>query len=266
MYLFFVFFTNTLNATPSFVDFLFLSFIITAMDTSKDTTQRTEEAQKFVMDNVKKLTNALYRVTDLLSDREPLKWTLRNKGVSLYDNLTSFVFIKDKGAVLNESLDSIGQIINVLDLCSKGNTISCLNFEILRREYLALKSFMEGNREDITIGQILLSEPKIEDENKEKAVRIARSSSLNEKNKNSIVSNENQNAKTILSELGSEGRKEKIIIFLKSGGNKTISEISSMFNNKIGLKTVQRDLADLVKKGVISTKGEKRWRVYSLLA
>ena len=41
----------------------------------------------YVTDRIQKLTAALYRVTDLLSDKEPLKWTLRDKALNLYDDL-----------------------------------------------------------------------------------------------------------------------------------------------------------------------------------
>ena len=37
----------------------------------------------FVTDRIQKLTAALYRVTDLLSDKEPIKWTLRDKALNL---------------------------------------------------------------------------------------------------------------------------------------------------------------------------------------
>jgi len=118
-----------------------------------------ERAFSDIKDKTKKLTGALYRVTDLMSDREPLKWTLRNKGVSLYDNITSFDSIKDKNATINEIMDSLAQIVSVLDLCANGtNSISVLNFEILKREYENLRFFIEGKKDILATEPLLLAE------------------------------------------------------------------------------------------------------------
>ncbi len=44
----------------------------------------------YLCDKVQRITQAVYRVTDILSDKEPLKWEMREKAVSLFTALTSF--------------------------------------------------------------------------------------------------------------------------------------------------------------------------------
>ena len=87
----------------------------------------------YVTDRIQKLTAALYRVTDLLSDKEPLKWTLRDKAINLYDNLVSVKNTKDKDSLLDTSLKNFAQIVASLELVSAGVCVSNLNFEILKK-------------------------------------------------------------------------------------------------------------------------------------
>ena len=86
----------------------------------------------FVTDRIQKLTAALYRVTDLLSDKEPIKWTLRDKALNLHDDLVSVKNTKDKDGLLDTSLKNFAQIIKSLELVSVGVCVSNLNFEILK--------------------------------------------------------------------------------------------------------------------------------------
>ena len=113
----------------------------------------------YVTDRIQKLTAALYRVTDLLSDKEPLKWTLRDKALNLYDDLVSVKNTKDKDSLLDNSLKKLPrQIVASLELVSAGVCVSNLNFEILKREYLFLKNFIEGKKTDIAYDSKILSE------------------------------------------------------------------------------------------------------------
>jgi len=186
--------------------------------------------REYVMDRIKKLTSALYRVTDLLSDKEPLKWTLRNKAIDLYDNL-----LKDKNIVLSD-------IINMLDLFLPESSISNLNYDILKKEYIKLKSFIEENKETLIPEQKLVIDLSI---GQDSIGQVASKSDFETRSRTS------------------SSRKEKILEFLNQGP-KTISEITPLFQ-EISEKSIQRDLIDLVRLGKVATEGEKRWRKYKLL-
>jgi hypothetical protein len=60
-----------------------------------------------------------------------------------------------------------------------------------------------------------------------------------------------------------QGRRDRIIDILRVGPA-TITEISAKMPD-CGPKTVQRELAALVKARAIVAKGERRWRTYSVV-
>jgi hypothetical protein len=201
-----------------------------------------------ILDKVQKLTNALYRVTDLLSDREPLKWALRNKAIKIYNNLLSLLLpeqeIKDKNNIINEIINSLSQIINLLDFASNGSSVSSINFKILSKEYSNLKSFVDGKRGDITQEQKLLIDFNEKTENKQNNKKESIGHSIGRGNN-----------------LNNMERKNRILDCLKNKGPKTISEIKTDFP-ETGEKTIQRDLIKMTQMGKIRADGERRWRKY----
>ncbi len=204
------------------------------------------------MDKVQKLTGALYRVTDLLSDREPLKWLLRNKAINIYENITSIIFAKNKDNIIEETLNNLSQIISILELVSMGAFISNLNFDVLKREYVNLRALIEGKKGDIAPEQKLLSDITIGQPSKPSIGQLP-------KNKTDVRNiHDSVTHKPMVID-----RKQKILDFLSNEGPKTISEITPVFNG-ISEKTIQRDLLELVKSGKVRAEGEKRWRKYSI--
>jgi predicted HTH transcriptional regulator len=190
------------------------------------------DEKEHTLDRFKKLTSALYRVTDLLSDKEPLKWTLRDKAIELYNN-----FLSDKKVNMSD-------IINILDLFSSEYFIANLNYDILKKEYKNLMSFMEENRKDIKPSLIEPMGP-IEPVKPTGPIRPIR-----------LIGHIGPNP--------NNSRKDKILELLKDNNSKTIGEIKPFFDD-ISEKSVQRDLIDLVKTGKLATEGEKRWRKYKIL-
>lgn len=207
-------------------------------------------------DKIQRLTGALYRVTDLLSDKEPLKWALRDKAMVVYNNLMSIRFIKDKSSVFDDTLGCLFQIIKSLELVSVGFYVSNLNFEILKREYADLRNFIEGKKSNIITEQkLLLGFPA----RREGARKKQESAGLK------VAAGDDNASFSVgfgVSISGSEGRKGKILEFMEMGGERTMGEIASIFNGEISEKAVQRELFDLVKSGKLIAKGDKRWRKY----
>ncbi|MBU2219076.1 hypothetical protein KKG15_01100 [Patescibacteria group bacterium] len=213
------------------------------MDMSDKNNKRTQ-VNDYITNRIKKLTEALYRVTDLYPDQEPLKWALRENAVYLYNNLMSITDMSDRKLRYNfkEVLSSLSQIINKLDLASLGGFISDINFEIIKKEYGSLKDFLENQQQFIFSQEELLIKPELP---------ILKEKEIKEYKGQKILSDKTEN------------RKQKIINSLKNNDKKTIKEISSIFED-ISEKSIQRDLADLVKSGRLLANGEKRWRVYYL--
>jgi predicted transcriptional regulator len=60
-----------------------------------------------------------------------------------------------------------------------------------------------------------------------------------------------------------DDRKTVIVDLLKKDSNLTIKDFTKVIHN-CSEKTIQRELLDLVSKGVIKKEGERRWSTYSL--
>lgn len=222
-----------------------------------------------IMDRVQRLTSALYRVTDLLHDYEPLKWTMRNRAVNIYNDfmrvLLPLTEKNGKGEAIENILSEISQISGVLELASIGTPLSSFNFEILRKEYVRLKLFIEGNKNDIAQEQRLLPEFPFQsplfidkkNEEKTETTESVKEVSISHNNNNHNGHSNGQSAN------GHSERQDKITAFLKKQGSQNISQIARLFP-EISEKTVQRDLFELVENGQVKTKGEKRWRVYEI--
>ena len=173
----------------------------------------------FVTDRIQKLTAALYRVTDLLSDKEPIKWTLRDKALNLHDDLVSVKNTKDKDGLLDTSLKNFAQIIKSLELVSVGVCVSNLNFEILKREYLFLKNFIEGKKMDIVYdSKILLDLASLGKRGKETSLmeNSQLPISLEKSTLKHGLPEKNQVYPAVGGEINPQSRKGKCLIFLKT--------------------------------------------------
>ena len=225
-----------------------------------------KDIYSYVTDRVQKLTAALYRVTDLLSDKEPLKWTLRDKALNLYDDLVSVKNVKDKDSLLDNSLKNFAQIIKSLELISAGVCVSNLNFEILKREYLFLKNFVEGKKTDIAYdSKILLDLASLgKSLHSTSDVEWRKQRELSEKSHASSGMSATY-GEISPREIDPQSRKGKVLDFLKNGPAKSVNEIAVIFNGETSEKSIQRDLLDLVKIGKISAIGDKRWRKYEII-
>ena len=258
---------------------------------------------KHLKDKVQRLTKAVYRVTDLYTDREPLKWTLRNNALSLHTKLSTIIKEISNPSVkeelsnnhvvsfreLDEIMDLINRVVDLLGVASASTFVSGFNFEILEREYLSLGSFLEGRKNvlDTDLNLLIVGGVEIESDSNNRQLsskpitekdwgRAKQASNQvsgkypNDLNKaTSDLKNIRNTKKNTLNKpilnVGNRGndRKDKIVKFLNQNGKRTISEISALFGN-VSEKTTQRDLFDLTRSGKVIADGEKRWRTYSL--
>src|SRR3989344_3292776 len=85
-----------------------------------------------------KITEALYRTTDLFSDAEPLKWSLRQTALDVLNSRRQDLLGLEE-LVKNLTLK--------LDLASSGTFISKTNFDVIKRAYTELLSNAASFRE-----------------------------------------------------------------------------------------------------------------------
>ncbi len=64
--------------------------------------------------------------------------------------------------------------------------------------------------------------------------------------------------------LGENNRRSRILGILKDKGDATIKDISTLITD-CSEKTIQRELLGLIKDGIITREGERRWSKYKLI-
>jgi hypothetical protein len=201
-------------------------------------------------DKIKKITEALYRVTNLFPDKEPLKWQLRNNALEIFDLFLSIS--KDSHNEQNLVLleDLFHKINNLFQITPfSGYFIANANFEILKQEYSTLVEEIKKNR----ISEVMTSNEHSNGQNNGQP-----NGQYNGHNGQQKIK---ENKKPIIS---LDERKKQILALIKPNEWKTINEIIVLLPN-ISPKSTQRCLLEMVQSGILKKIGDKRWRKYSLV-
>ncbi len=99
----------------------------------------------FVFRKSEKLTTALYMVTDIMFEREPMKWKMRETAVELLTGVTTAMNATpgEKMTALGDVLKKIERIISFLEIASASRMLSEMNATVLKKEYSVLKTSVE---------------------------------------------------------------------------------------------------------------------------
>ena len=210
-----------------------------------------------------KITEALYRTTDIMFDGEPLKWSLRQSAIDIMNLVSSL----NSGGQIREAekLETMCRNLFLkLELASSGTYISRMNFEVLKREYSVLNNtIVEQSKTPILLDlpvskqsvPIYRTTDDISDIVSDREVMTDIKQVQQEEPRKEIE-------KGIEAKEEDTDRKSVIVSALKTSGPSSVSDVARLFNGTIGEKTVQRELNGLVEVGVIKKEGEKRWRRY----
>jgi hypothetical protein len=217
----------------------------------------------YLSNKVQRITAAVYRVSDLLPDKEPLKWQIREKAVFILSNFISFKTQKDiqKIAYLEQTGVLIEELLVLLSLLFNNEGIystTGVNFSVLAEEYRIIKKSLEREIRNYSV---------VESPNK--STPFLPQLSIGQKSK----SNRHNNGRKEKSDPPSlikttpklnEVRKSKILNIIKAKKEVSVGELSSVFT-QVSEKTIQRDLLEMVSSGVLKKQGDKRWRKYTLM-
>lgn len=223
-----------------------------------------------IYERAQKLTEALYRVTDLFSDSEPLKWLLRRDGLEIFESLLKIKTASPNDRVrgLDTISEKIRQSIRTLELASSGSFVSEANFQVLKREYLRLADYLMERKYEI------LPEPSaVGLIGQESIGQLANGHKIDKLETNSVTAFPGPLGNAVTdSDNGNKGsngvtggeRKEEIISFIKEKDWVSVGELANVFKGRISDKTLQRDLVGMAESGLLLKEGEKRWRRYKL--
>lgn len=104
------------------------------------------ESISFVIRRTEKLTSALYLVSDIMSEREPLKWKVREIAVDLLSDVTLLQTASgsEKITVLRGAVKKAEKVIAFIDVAETTKLVSEMNASVLRREYSHIKDALES--------------------------------------------------------------------------------------------------------------------------
>lgn len=220
------------------------------------------------------VSKAIYMVTDLFEDGEPLKLALRNAAVDI---------LKDKGIGYTSNLKSL------LILSKEIGYISQINTDILIRAINSIEEGVQSPTQNMDISNILKMSPENEigvvskaevssdspeqaasskiEESTQPEDEVSRPQQVNEKTAvvpTPIKKNEKPaHPSTMATTLDIGTRRKKILEVVRSKGQATIHEFIQSIQG-CSSKTIQRELTSLVLSGTLKKTGERRWSKYSL--
>jgi hypothetical protein len=215
----------------------------------------------YVFKKTEKITSALYLVSSLLKDEEPIKWELRDKGMDLLSSsfTASSAVPGDKNAVIQSIFTAALETLSLLNVAQISHLISEMNHRILVREIdgviSLLKDRLTANAES---AGYVLSEQFF------KTPDLFSSGFKGQSQEQSKIAPRKENPQGQKdNSLKKTSRQDAIVTILKGQSNLTIKDFSKVIKD-CSEKTIQRELLELVDKGVVKKEGERRWSRYSL--
>ncbi|MEA1929620.1 MAG: hypothetical protein U9M92_01920 [Patescibacteria group bacterium] len=203
-----------------------------------------------------KLAAATYLVTKFLPNNEALKWRLRSLSLKIVsdadpDNLSAV-------------LKPLDQITSLIEIALSSRSVSLMNFSILQQEYLSLRSLINSEQakhnplQRIPTPQIYPAAPEL--------IRPVAPSSPLANRLGGLSALPQQRTKTPVPSPhtgASNQRRDSILKFIKETGWSSIREIAKAVPD-FSSKTVQRELVDMVRLGILKKEGDRRWSRYQV--
>ncbi len=240
-----------------------------------------------------KLTQAIYLVTSLLPDSEPLKWRLRDIALDILSDVSVFHPAESNSAdlsvaegsgqlsplfkvtVLESATVKIDQLISWLEVALAGNFSSDLNLALVRNEYAdfnkllkekvkttGLNKLIHLNKEDLL--QNIPAQPALPSGLPSVEVKKFREGdSIGHRDHDSVSYQKLSRLPHKSRDVAKDSRRSLIVSFLKGKDWTSIKDITEAIDG-CSAKTIQRELSDLVHQGVLKKKGDRRWSRYLL--
>lgn len=208
----------------------------------------------FISKKTEKLASAVYLISNLFSDNEPMKWSLRKKVSELLSFMISYKDIRQSELpnFINISKTKVFEMVSLLEVASLGGLISPMNFSILKDEFSNLISSLNNTHKTDSSNAVIpntffdYSRPISNDIYPQNHFGLKDNLSL--RDSSAFKSNNRQNI---------------ILGLLKKKKELTIKDIASIIKD-VSEKTIQRELISLIKAGILTKTGERRWSKYTL--
>ncbi len=255
-----------------------------------------EKKLYFLYKKTEKIISAIYLITEFLSDSEPVKWSLREGGVRLIEDVFQYSIGDKFSSNLKNLQANFLRTLSLLEVSHLSGFISSMNFKIIADEFRMLLEHLESiHHERMSVGGVLLSDDffgvdiaelnskdsnntvKAVDQNLNKSLSSRESfykghSNFTETNRDSISINNHINKtdnkghqNSLIKEIKKNvknARRDSILAVLNNkGGGLTIKDVSDVVKG-CSEKTIQRELQELIQEGILRKEGERRWSKY----
>lgn len=226
----------------------------------------------FAFKKTEKLASAVYMITNLFSENEPMKWTLRRKVSDLLSFIVGYKDIKDSN--LNDYSYSVRtkvlEVVSMLEVSFRAGLLSQMNYSIIKQEFSNLADvFVVQNTQNKSTNFDSISKNFFDVvDNRHRIPTMTLTSTHNSVHqeevfnvdvsiKDKVSTNENVVVKRT-------NRQNIIIGLLKKKKELTIKDIALVIKD-CSEKTIQRELIAFIDSGVLKRTGERRWSKYSLV-
>jgi hypothetical protein len=217
-----------------------------------------------------------------LSDKEPLKWSLRESAnIFIKNSISLSDRVWGEGELTENLLFSIREISAVLGVAKICNLISISNYEIIKTEFDKLADFLNKSSQNLSSAKIAFGDnifnenyDFVANQNYQNNIQGKPiESSVFYKGQKDIKDNENysvlnkkplEKKNSVEEKVKDKSNRQSIIISMLKGGAKlTIKDFTKNIKN-CSEKTIQRELLSMVAKNVLKKEGERRWSKYFL--
>jgi hypothetical protein len=239
-----------------------------------------EDYLLYIFKKTEKITAGIYLVSGLLKDDEPMKWELRDHGMELMSSsfMASTNVPGDKSSVIQSLFTAALETISLLNVARISNLISDMNHSLLVSEIDNVVGMLRDRlAESAENAGYVLSEhffrtPDMFATGFKADNRGGNSSSTTNSNRQDSFMRQSfggQAGKTKVlhghstTQAKKSERQNSIVNVLKGQSNLTIKDFSKVIKD-CSEKTIQRELIELVEKGIVKKEGERRWSRYSL--
>ena len=221
----------------------------------------------FVYKKTEKLASAIYIVTNLFSENEPMKWTLRKKAGDLVSFTLNYKDISNSNhsEFAYDMRTHVLELVSLLEISSSAGLVSNMNFSILKQEFSNLTDTFNLSKESLH-GQLprALFDIAQEQEKESNNQKNYYTEPLNALPRTLYSEPKDRNIHVNKSILKRSNRQNIILSLLKKNKELIIKDFTEVIKD-CSEKTIQRELISLISEGTVKRTGQRRWSRYSLV-
>ncbi len=244
----------------------------------------------FVFQKTDKLVKAIYLLTSLMSDKEPMRERARALANKMLENVLGMSErIWGEEIYQKNLISAISEVTVLFDIAEATKMMSKMNHKIITSELKKLADFLTTSSANYSSAKIAF-EPNLFDGNynytpdqnfnilpgsqnqNSVSTDFVKDIKDNNNGQKDVVVSETKNIekeKTSVSKTSApvkivkdkNNRTDIILSMLKSGVKLTIKDFAQNIKD-CSEKTIQRELLSLVSKGILKKEGERRWSKY----